>query len=427
MATKTPNIGLIRPARGEFDGSWDIPMNKNADTLDFEIGEIQSEIEAARGTEASLAARIGESLNDDGTLKDVPEIAAARNSTVYGADDGLGNSFTLDQRLEKGDREVFDSRQGLDTLTDILAFKADDDVHNSILSAPNGFLTFTGAAVKVDGSVTPVVTNINGYRQVVRSLKSTTISGAAGTYYVYLERVSSGETILDRTGVGQNNGATSVDTNTNKLNKFTDSSQNFIASGVQPGDLLEITSTGSLNIGQYVVTSVVDANTLLVQGLFASTQANLNFKIINPIAPTLGFTDTAHSKKFERVDDRIYIGRAVFDGAQVTSVTSYSLKGRYESFISITLSGGDFSQTVSHNIGYVPRSVQFFASQANDYSQALEPLSTAEMNSSTLQRSVIADWTDMTLRVKNATNGVFYKSFDGVSQTAGFLLIVAER
>jgi hypothetical protein len=169
----------------------------------------------------------------------------------------------------------------------------------------------------------------------------------------------------------------------------------------------------------------------------------------------------------------IYIGRAVFDGSQITSITSYALKGRFEQFVSISLLGGNFSQTISHNIGYIPSKIQFFASQASDYSQNLEPLSVNELSvdtfsagslpvfdpgtsptfnanssgatftagdlpsltpgtlpsltSGTLQRSVISDHNDMTIRVKNATNGLFYKSFDGVAQTSGFLLVVAER
>jgi hypothetical protein len=421
MASKTPNLGLIKPARGEFEGSWDIPLNANADVLDGKMGDTITEVTNARGSASSLADRLTVALNADGSLKAVPEVTDARTSTVY------SDQTSLDLRLEKGDREVYDARSGSTLLIDSLAFNADDDVHNSVLSAPNGFLSFTGANVKVDGSVTSVVANINGYRQVVRTLKSTTISGSAGTYYIYLQRSTTGEIILDRTGGGQNTGAVGIHSGDGKLRKLTDTTQNFNTIGVKPGDILEITSLSSTNAGQYVVDSVLSNTEVLVLGLFVTTQSSLNYKITNPLAPTLTFTATVPAKRFARVTDKIYIGRAVFDGTNVTSVTSYALKGRFEQFFSITLSSGNFAQTVSHNIGYFPSKVQFFASQNNDYSVVLEPLSDADMVSSTLQRSVISKYDDMTITVKNATNGIFYKGYDGTSQTTGYLLVVATR
>jgi len=427
MASKTPNLGLIKPARGEFQGTWDIPMNANSDALDASLGGAVTEITDARGSQSSLTARLDVQLNADGTLKDIPEVAAARISTVYG--DNLATvAYTLDARVEQGDREVFDARQSLTTLNDRLAFNLDNDhVNNSVNSAPPGFLSFTGANVKVDGSVTPVVCDINGYRQVVRTLKQVVVSGAAGTRYVYLQRSSTGEIILNRTGGGDNTGNVAIYTGDGKLRKLNDTTQNFITSGAQPGDIVEITSVGSQNLGQYIVEAVIDANNLIVIGQFVTSQANLNYKITNPIAPSLLVTATVPAKRYARVSDQIFIGRAVFDGANVTSVMTYAVKGRYEAFTSITLTLGNFSQVISHNIGYVPTGAKFFASQANDYSQVIEPLSVADMTASTLQRSVIVKMDDTDVYVKNATNGIFYKSFDGVSQTAGYLLVIAER
>lgn len=426
MASKTPNLGLIKPARGEYENTWDVAVNKNTELLDGFIGDIQAELVDARGTKGSINERLSIGLNADGTVKDTAEVTAARNSTIYGNEDS-GETFDLSDRLEKGDREVFDARAGAASLIDGNAAAIDDVVHNSVLSAPTGFLSFTGANVKVDGSVTPVVCNINGYRQVVRDLKSAAVSGASGTYYVYLDLQEAGEVYLDRSGSGQNNGAVSTDVDTGKLCKFSDPTQNFTSSGVTAGDLLEITTVGSVNRGTYVVSSVVDANTILIQGAFPSTQTNLNYKLTNPLSPSLGVTDAAHTKRWSRVSGRIYIGRAVFDGTNITSVSSYALKGRFEQFVSVTLSANAFSQTVTHGIGYLPSKMQFFASQANTYNQDLEPLSVSDMSSSTLQRSVIVKFDDMTVSVKNATNGVFYKGFDGTTYTSGYILIVAER
>lgn len=426
MALKTPNIGLIKPSRGEYENTWDIPTNRNADLLDGVIADIQTEIVEARGTKSTIEERLAVSLNDDGTMKDQTEIVRARNSSVYGNATET-DAYTLDDRIEQGDREVYNARRGLDTLSDAIASVQDDPAHNCVVSAPTGFLSFTGAVIKVDGSVTPVVANINGYRCTIRSLRSTTVSGASGTYYVYLERSATGETYLDRSGAGQNNGAISVDSDSGKLLKFVDSSQNFITSDVQPGDILEITSTGSTNKGQYVVESIEDSTTLFIKGVFVTAQSNLNYKLTNLTAPTLGVTSTAHARRWEREDDRIYIGRAVFDGTNVTSTTSYAVKGRFEEFYDISLVANAFTQTVDHNLGYLPKRVEFYASQASDYSEDLEPLSVSDMTSSTLSRSVIVKMSDMTLSVKNATSGVFYKSYDGVSYTSGHLLVVVER
>lgn len=425
MATKTPNLGLIKPAKGEFFNAWDIPVNDNWDVLDTKVGDTISETEDSRGSQASLKERLNVALNPDGTLKDVPEVADARNSTVYGADDGV-NSFDLDDRIEQGDREVYDARQGRTKLKDMLAFAQNDSVHNSVLSAPGGFLSFTGAVAKVDGSVTSVVCNINGYRAVVRSLKSHTISGASGTYYIYLDR-SSPDLLLDRTGGGQDTGVVSVDGGSGKLKKFSDSTQNFNTSGVKAGDILEITTAGSENLGEFVVASVESDTELFIVGLFETAQTTLNYKITDPLAPSLNSTTTAPSLTFAEEADRIYIGRAVFDGANITSIFSYALKGRYAAFSAVTPVSGDFSIAISHNLGYVPKRVLFYGSQTSDFTSALEPLSVSQDSGGTLQRSVIARFTDTTLDVKNAVNGIFYKDFSGVSQTSGFIYIVIER
>lgn len=427
MASKTPNLGLIKPDIGEFTDSWHIPLNKNFDLIDAAVSDLQNITDAAKGTAASLDDRLSVSLNANGSLKDVPEIAKARNSTVYGADDGTTN-HTLDERIERGDREVFDGRAGSATLLDAGAFAANDFVHNCVVSAPTNYLTFTGANVKVDGSFTRVVANINGYKRVVRRLMETTISGAAGDYYLYLDKNLAGEIVVDRTAPLDNTGATGVD-GSSKLRRFSDVTQNFVTSGVQPGDILEITTTGSVNKYQYIVTGLDGTSALFVQGLFESAQAALNYKITNPLAPSLSFTGVAHAKRFEEETDRIYIGKCVFDGANVTSVTQYALKGRYEEWFSVTPLGGDYEITALHKLGYFPSKISLYASQANDYSQALEPLAPAVASGAgvSTDRGAIVDMTDSTIRVKNPTNGIYYKSYGGVSQTSGFLLVVAER
>jgi hypothetical protein len=420
MASKTPNLGLIKPAKGEYKNSWDVAENANKDVLDEHIGDLELEMTNARGTEATLNDRLNTSLNTDGSLKPVPEVEAARSSTIYGYVD----NSTIDDRLELGDREVFYARQQAATLLDNEAFMNNDFVHNCVVSAPSGFMAFTTPNVYLNGAVTPIVMNINGYKQVIRTNKSITLPVVTdGTYYIYAQYSATGEIVLDKTTGG---GTGVVGAESGLIIKFTDSTQNFITLGIQPGDVLEITSLASNNKGQYIVETVVDATTIYIKGLFVETQTSLNYKISNPLAPVLNYDDVGPtSKRFAPIAGKIYVGYAIVSGNVITSAVSFALKGRYEKWTSVT--GGNFTQALDHNIGYVPSKVQFFASQTNDFSQPVEPLSVADMTASTLQRSVICNMTDLLINVKNATTGVFYKDFNGVTQTSGYLLTVAER
>lgn len=426
MATKTPNLQLILPGLGEFTDRWNEPLNSNFEVIDEAIGAIDDEITAARGSQTNLNTRISVALNNDGTLKAVPEISKARNSTIYGADDGV-TDFDLDRRIELGDIEAFNARMGLTSLIDSLAFAGNDDVSDSVLSAASNYITYTGANVKVDGQTQPVVANINGYRQVIRVQKQVTISGSPGSYYITMDRSPTGELLLDRTGVGQDTGTVSLGPTT-KLNKFSDSTQNFISLGVQPGDVIEVTTNGSPNKFTYVVASIFSATELLIIGRFESAQANLNYKITYPIGPSINFTATPHAAKFAPVSNKIYIAKVAFDGTNVTSITQYALKGRYEEFFSVN-AAPTFEINAVHALGYFPRKLEVLASQANNYTANLEPLGTGVASGSGVNndRNVITDISQTVIRAKNPTSGVFYKDYSGSAQTTGYLLIRAER
>lgn len=432
MAKTTPNLSLILPANNEYFNIWDQPINKNFTTIDTVVGALQSEIVSARGSAVDLGTRLNAGLNADGTPIPSSETVAARSSTIYGSLNGA-TAFALDDRLEAGDVEAFNARQSLPSLADALAWDVDANKSNSVLSAASNYLTFTGAVVSLNGSVTAHISNINGYRQVVRTIKTTTISGAAGTYYLTLTRQAGGEQFIT---VGGNTGVLGTYTTNGLVAKLTDSSQNFVSLGVKPGDVLTLTApSGNPNLGKYVVLATntedgvnLTVNDIAVIGQFVSTGSGFNYTINNPVAPQFGFTGTAHAKSFARAANKIYVGRCVFDGTNVTSITIYALQGLYNAFTSISLSGGLYSVTVPHNLGYVPSRVQIYGSQASDFSQPLDLLSVADLSGGgSLQRSVIAQMSDLTISIKNPTSGLFYKDFGGTSQTSGFLYVVAER
>lgn len=453
MATKTSILGLIKPAFNEFKNSWWGPLNNNFDLIDESVGATQLEVENARGSASTLADRLAISVNLDGSLAPIPENVRAYESSVYGSaaiSNPPSTVDTLRARLEAGDREVFVARQGLTALVDTLSFVGNDDVPNSIQSAPSGYITTTGATVYVNGSVTPVVCNINGRRAVVRTQKSITMTGSspAATYYLKLSLQTNGDPLVsDTTNASDGVSTYGVDS---KLRMFTDTTKDFSSTGyeVKPGDYLEITSAGSLNKDKYIVSDTWDTNPydsmsnptglkkwqVAVLGQFSTAQTLLAYAISNPLAPALSFTATPPPPRYDSTlypalfsGGYIYIGQFAWDGSSIANGEKiYALKGRYEEWQSFT---ADATALFSPNLGFIPRKLEVFASTAADYSVAVEPLSIAEVSagSQTLRRSVIVDITTTLIRVKNATTGLLYADFGGTPHASGQLLVRAER
>ena len=457
MSSQTTNLGLVKPARGEFTGTWDIPMNANSDSIDATLGGLQTEVVSARGSQSTLSARLNTGLDSTGNVLPSPEIISARNSAIY------GTSSLLSPRLQNIDSEVYTARQGLGALRDAAASSASVRASDCVLSAPTGFITFTGAVVKVDGSTTPVVADINGYRQVVSSQLSTTITGSSGTYYLTLNRSSSGQTLITAT----NTGAIATDLSA-LVTVLTDTSYNFASLGIKPGFLLNVTSVGSQNLGSYVISTVgynSNPNSLQIIGTFPVAQIPVSYTIVDPNAPSLSFTISAPSGRFTPVTDKTYIGQCVFDGSNVTSVIQYAKQGHYEGFTQVTLVGGFYTITIPHNLGYFPSSVSIYGTQAAGFSQVIEPLSSTNVTAATsvnvtvdaplitvtpssgtatavatapaasasatttisMQRSVITAMDALNLYVKNPTNGIFYQGFSGTSYTSGYVFVVIDR
>lgn len=447
MAKKTNFLQLVLPALGEFFNRWNVPVNENFQKIDDFANQYGQEIIDARGGSDSLDDRISTSINPDGSLKEVPEVAVARSSKVYGSGSG-SNFFSLDERLEAGDDEVFQSRQGLASLRSSLAWAGGNTNHNCLIEGPTNPLTYSGANVTLNGGTTAVVSNINGYRHVTAVNDQITISGSAGTYYLYLDRNPTGKLVYTTPSTS---GSTGLITSTNKLSKYTATGTNLIASGVKVGHILEITAPGgNLNLGRYIVLETAAENpsdlandSVHVIGEFSTSATGLSAAFYDLQAPTFGFTATPHSKNWQNVSNRVFIGRCVFDGSSVTSLVAYAYQARYEGFQQVTLSGGDFNYSISHNLGFIPKRITIYASQANDFSQPLELLSVAKMTTGSvsitagdqttsytapvLRRSVVARCDDTKIDIKNAQNGIFYEDFSNSAQTSGYLFVVVER
>ena len=447
MAKKTPFLSLILPTLGEFFNKWHTPVNENFTKLDTFAESVGSEVEVARGSTASLDDRLSVAMNPDGSLKDVPEVATARSSKVYGS--GSGATFqSLDDRIEQADNEILQSRQSLSSLRSALAWAADNTKDNCLVSGPLNPITFSGANVTLNGLVTPVVSNINGYRNITNTNDVIAISGAAATYHLFLDRNPNGKLFYTTPSTVCSTG---VLTSTSKMSKFTATGTNLIASGVKPGHVLEITLPGgNANLGKWIVAETnvenpgdlaTDQVSIIGEFYTASTGMTATFSYQN--APTLGFTGVAPSPLWQSYADRIYIGRLVFDGANVTSLTQYAYQGVYAAWSQVTPVAGDFLLNLSHNLGFIPKRVLVYGSQANDFTQPLELLSFAKATQGSvaltvgdqsvtytppaLRRSVVSQLDDTIINIKNATNGIYYEDFSGAAQTAGYMYVVVER
>jgi hypothetical protein len=111
MATKTDFLQLTLPLNNEYQNTWDQPMNDNLQKVDDFAKAMNEEIISARHGKTDLAAFLDVAHNSDGSLKPTDEVVAARNSFAYGDEDALGD-FDLGRRLDRGDTEVFDAREG---------------------------------------------------------------------------------------------------------------------------------------------------------------------------------------------------------------------------------------------------------------------------------------------------------------------------
>ena len=448
MATTSDYLGLVLPAFGEYYNSWYTPVNGNFKKIDAFANAFGSEIQAARGSVVDLNTRLSVGLNLDGSFKDIPAIVAAESSSVYGF--GSGNVLqSLDARLELGDVETFQARQGLSALIDSVAFANSGNSSDCLVSGPLNPLTNSGAVVTLNGATTPVISNINGYRAKTEINDSVTISGGAGTYYLTLTRNPAGKAYASLASGDGIVGVTA--TSTPLYTKFSSATTNLLALGVKPGHILSITGpSGNANVGRWVVYQTyaedpvnLTTNDITIIGDFPAGGAGLNATFLYPQAPTLGFTSTAPSPNFAPANGVITIGKLVFDGTNIVSLSTFAYQAKFASWQQITPVAGNFNLAISHNLGFIPKRIHLYGSQNNDFSQPLEPLSIAQMSagsasltagdqtitytSPVLQRSVIVKFDNYTINIKNATNGIFYEDFTGNLQVAGYLYIVVER
>ena len=389
MADTTSFLGLILPGLGEYVDSWHIPNNANFADLDAWAEQIQNEIVAARFGESSLSAFLAVAHENDGTLKPTDEMIAARSSTVYGDKNQLTDvGYELNERLEEGDVDVGDAREGESSLRAALAARQ-ILVPNMVFSGSadaNGFptwLAFAAANALVDGSSSEIGILIDGYRSRVRVLETVPLAGVAGTYFLYAQFQAGGVLRVNGdpgnagppTPPGVATGTTSDDTDL-VARIFTDATKDFTSLDVQPGDFLEIVAPSN-DAGVYRIKDVAPGGNndqLRIWGKFPvgglSSQA---YTIHDPLAVTLAF-DTAETP----AAGKHYIGEADFDGAAITEVRPRHFKDTFVGdWRAFDVSGGIQEEVWLHRLGSLDLDIIVQASQANDGTAPVETLSLA--------------------------------------------------
>ena len=473
MANKTDFLNLTLPANNEYNNTWDVVVNENFTIVDASIEDVTNEVQSARFSKTSLAEFLDISHFDDGTLKPSEEMDDARNSSVYGDDDGVGTDYLLKNRLELSDREIFDARDGLASIEESLArrsngFNYPDTV---IKGAKDGngqpnFLASSGSEFLVNGSPTAVELNVGGHSLRVRTDESINVTGGDGVRYLYAVKPATPIVVLDRSTEAAGSSITNP-LNNSKVQVFQDAAIDFTTSNIKAGDTLEVLN--GENAGEYVIDTVgFDGNTdqIKVIGRFINVVTGLNYTVKDTLMPELA-VDTSYNEE----DGKCYIGEGEFASGALVSSLTYNFKGKFSStYEAIDVSSlATFEKVLNHNLGAFPKEVHIYASQANDGSQPLEPLSTAvsgndlsvnindtlsysagvfnvgttdatytpgslvgsvsgDIAGSTYDlRSVKVKITKTQIFIKSTRDNHFYRDYDGSDQNSGFLKVVCKK
>lgn len=391
MSTLTSFLNLIQPGNGEFVDTWDLPLRNNFANIDSWASVISDEIIAARFNKASLPEFLSVSHETDGTLKPSQEVIDARSSNSYG-DQNLSTSaeYLLDDRIEQGDVDVFEAREGEPSLRSALAAR-EILVPNMIIDGAknaNGYptwMSFNSEKVIVNGSSTVLQLMIDGWKCHVREQAEITLAGGSGTYFIFAQFSANGVMKIN----GDPNdpelelpkpptalGVVSVESGENYPRLFTDTTIgiDYLSSDIQPGDQLIIPSGD--NKGTYIIRTIVDATTLKIIGRFNKALATQSYTIRDQLAVTYGFDATLTPAAGKQ-----YIGEAIFDGIAVTSVIPRHFKDFFVgAWLPVDTGASPLNeQNWTHGLGTDNLEITFQASQSNDGSTPTETLSEATL------------------------------------------------
>lgn len=381
MAEKTNFLNLTLPGNSEYNDNWDEPMNQNFVKIDEEVESISNEILSARFTKSSLAEFLGVSHYSDGTLIPSEEALAARNSKVYGSNDSSGNDYQLKQRLDLGDMETYTARERSSSMISAMAFRFQDfNYMDSVISAastaegmPN-YLSSAASEFKIDSTPIPVVINIDGYKTIIEDDESVQVSGGDGTKYLVAKRPATPYIVTEKPT--EEVGITTANAlNSDKVQVFVDQAVDFPALLVRPGYILELLNTG--NAGKYIIDEVGfdgDITQLLIIGNFVNALGGINYRITDPMRPEFSVESSYVKEK-----GKVYLGEGEYASGSLISSKAYSFKHKFESpYQAVDVSSlADFELIINHDLGFIPKEIEAFVSQADNDSEPVEKISTS--------------------------------------------------
>jgi len=488
MPSNTPNLHLILPGFAEFTDDWWEPLNGNFVAIDTAVNAVSTEVVLARQSLPTLVAFLQVGHNANGTLKPAAEVVNARNSPVYGIRDGSNNLVPLKSRLDSLEFEMLKVRGGQAALIDGLAL-VQTGLKDMILSGTkdaNGYATWmgnTGANATIDGSVTPIMLMIGGYVARIRTSKTVTISGGAGTYVIYAAYQAGGVITVDGDAStpppATAAGTTSADGN-GDMARFTDTTRDFTSLDVQAGDRLTLL-TGN-DAGTYVVKTVAPGAVLTqldIIGAFpVGGLSSINYTVKDPLGVVLGFVPLASATP---VAGRLYIGEVDFDGSAITARRTRQFRdvfvSEWRSFdVSVSAT---HEESWTHNLGSDVLDVEVMVSQSNVGASTVERLSQADLKNNlavtvtdthslsdnvidssqlsfnpgtgnstmagsvtvtlagtvtapltgtvTPTHSAAVKWDRNTVTVKNAAANLLYKDYGGTERQTGYVRVVVRK
>jgi hypothetical protein len=426
MANRTTYLGLILPGFGEYNMKWYEPLNNNLAAIDAWAALTNQEIVDARMGATTLYDFLTVAHNSDGSLKATDEVKAARNSPVYGFLTPAPQEFSLTQRIDEGDREVWGAREGQSSLREALAQKI-LGIKNQIVSGSkdgDGYPTWMNRTdsmvIGVNGAVTNLILLIDGHISKIRKLQEITITGSDGLKYLYADYNMNGVVTVDGDATTPPpvaaTGTTSAD-DEGDFTIFSDTEHpDWTIQDVKPGDIL--TLLDGQDAGIYYIKQVgygtpsSDNSKLQIVGRFpVGGLSTINYTISDPLAVTLGFNTTG-----AETPGRIYIGECtVVSGA--IDVSSIRPRHFQDSFVSEWRAfdvGSTLTQpeTFNHCLGSDLLDISVQVSQVDDGSGPIEELSTAAIDGVSV--AVAKGGLDVA-STDNRTVGVTAPSFNGGS------------
>lgn len=389
---------LLSPEVNSFSLYQYVPevSNANLAAVEARLTLVEGEVVTLTSETNSLESRLD-------TIE--PEVEMSHISVIK------PDMVSLKEHLDSIDTSLYFTSFGGQTPHDVVT-KFTQGMPQVLVSGPidsNGnskFILETGSSVLVGGSLSfPLLAQINGYTyRYTRQVTVDFSSQSDGLYYVYLEQSSPYGFSLASGTVPVTSGDMTV----------TDLSANFNLSGVLPGHLLYMSAITIA--GQPLVMPItnVTATTLTLAGRLPTTLSPVNYTVYSPQEGTISF----HSGSKITGTNRLYLGEVTKSGSSLTPI-SYRYLNRYTSPITLVdASGGSYTQTFSHNLGFYPSefTIFFYEQVSGSYSGDPKILHIGD--------EAVVKTTPYVMTIKNRYANLVARTFDGTAEDVGYLQLI---